>query len=297
MSMKDLLTKQRWFLATRPRRDSDSAYAVADGYQLIEQPRDRFYADPCLIHSAGTSFLFCEEYRYTRSIGSIACFELDRDGKPVSHAVVLERSYHLSFPALFHWAGEFWMVPESSANSTIELYRATRFPHEWKLEKVLIGGVRASDSSLFHHAGMVWLMTSTESGRPGVWDSLHLYCSNSPLGDWRPHPMNPVVVDIGRARPGGLVFIDGGRLVRPGQDCSRRYGSAVQFCSIDVLNAKEYSDTPIERLEGEQLGASGTHTYTRDEVFEAVDCRRDEIDPFGKLLSAVGVGRKLFGHT
>ena len=290
------LTKQRWFLATRPRLDSGSSYAVADGYSLIEPPRDRFYADPCLIQSAGTSFLFFEEYRYTRSIGSIACFELDREGKPVSHAVVLERPYHLSFPTVFLWADEFWMVPESSENGTIEIYRAVQFPHEWKLEKVLIGQVRASDSVIFFHGGRVWLMTSMESSQRGVWDSLHLYCSDSPLGGWKPHPMNPVVRDASRARPAGAIFADNGGLIRPGQDCSRRYGHAIQFCRIDTLNEKEYREVPIERLVGEQFAASGTHTYTRDDALEAVDGLRVEIDPRGKLLSVVGAARRLFGR-
>lgn len=295
MAVKDLLTKQRWFLATRPRLDSRSSYAVADGYRLIEPPRDRFYADPCLIQSAGTSFMFFEEYRYTRSIGSIACFELDRAGCAVSQAVVLERPYHLSFPFVFRWAGEFWMVPESSENGTIEIYRAVRFPHEWKLEKLLMGQVRASDSVVFFHEEKVWLMTVMESSQRGVWDSLHLYYSDSLLGEWKPHPMNPVVRDASRARPAGAIFADTGRLIRPGQDCSQRYGGAIQFCRIDTLNEKQYRETPVERLVGAQFAASGTHTYTRDDALEAVDGWRAEIDPRGKLLSVVGAARRLFG--
>jgi secreted PhoX family phosphatase len=197
---------------------------------------------------------------------------------------------------LFRWADEFWMVPESSENGTIELYRAARFPNEWELEKVLVGQVRASDSVLFFHQGRVWLMTSMESSRRGVWDSLHLYCSDSPLGEWKPHRLNPVVRDASRARPAGAIFTADGRLIRPGQDCSRRYGSAIQFCRIDALNEQEYRETPIARLAGEQLGASGTHTYSRDDALEAVDGLRAEIDPRGKLLSVVGTARRLFGR-
>ena len=42
------------------------------------------------------------------------------------------------------YGGEIFMIPESSENRTIDLYRASRFPEEWQLEQTLFSGVARS---------------------------------------------------------------------------------------------------------------------------------------------------------
>src|ERR1051326_8402454 len=108
MTLRSALTKQRWCLLVRKRRFTPGSRAQPDGYQPMLPPRDRFYADPCLVTHAGEDFLFFEEYRYVRSLGSIACMTLDSNGNPTRQTVVLERRYHLSFPFVFSWSGTMW---------------------------------------------------------------------------------------------------------------------------------------------------------------------------------------------
>ena len=59
------------------------------------------------------------------------------------------------------------MVPESSQNREIALYRCDRFPDRWKREAVLIEGITASDSTLIYHNDRFWMFTAVENGRPG----------------------------------------------------------------------------------------------------------------------------------
>jgi hypothetical protein len=47
---------------------------------------------------------------------------------------VLERSYHLSYPFIFRWGSDIFMIPETSDNRTVEVYRAVEFPGKWELE-------------------------------------------------------------------------------------------------------------------------------------------------------------------
>ena len=51
---------------------------------------------------------------------------------------------------------------------------------------------------------------------------------------WTPHPENPIVTDIRTARPGGKIFIQDGKIYRPSQDCSIRYGRALNMNQIIV---------------------------------------------------------------
>jgi hypothetical protein len=94
-------------------------------------------------------------------------------------------------------------------------------------------------------------------------------------GPWEPHPRNPVVSDVRRARPAGRPFRDESRgLIRPSQDCSGLYGSAVVFNRIEELSETGYRETPIGRLEpGWRHANLGTHTYSASETWEAVDGR------------------------
>jgi hypothetical protein len=80
---------------------------------------------------------------------------------------------------------------------------------------------------------------------------------------------------VRRARPAGCPFMDGdGSLIRPSQDCSGLYGSAVVFNRIEDLSENDYRETPVGRLDpGWQRHNLGTHTYSRSEEWEAVDGR------------------------
>ena len=49
----------------------------------------------------------------------------------------LEEPWHLSYPFVYSWNGSVYMVPESSSQGVLNLYRATDFPLHWKLVKVL----------------------------------------------------------------------------------------------------------------------------------------------------------------
>ena len=284
-------------MAIRRRRTGREGYRSTDGYTVLPTPRDRYYADPFIVAHGGRQYLFFEDFPFERSKGMIGCMALDPAGRPTEAEVVLERPYHLSFPCVFDWAGEVWMIPETSANRTIELYRAVRFPHVWRPEKRLMEGLQASDTTVLFHDGNVWLFTSLE--RPGkyAYNELHLFRSRSLLGDWVPHAGNPVVRDVARARPAGRVFEDAGALIRPGQDCSRGYGYGVQFSQIEVLNPREYAEVPCGRTIPDWLpNGAGTHTYNCNEEFEVRDGNRTELDVYGKWLAVAGRGRRLLGR-
>ena len=51
---------------------------------------------------------------------------------------VLEEPWHLSYPFLIEWGGDIWMIPESSTNRDIAIYRAVDFPLKWERHAVLV---------------------------------------------------------------------------------------------------------------------------------------------------------------
>ena len=184
---------------------------------------------------------------------------------------VLECDHHLSYPFVFEHERAIYMLPETGEAGRVELYRAVEFPDSWRLDRVLLDGLTALDATLHIEAGLLWLFANIVEGH-GDKGELWLFSSRSLDGKWRPHPQNPIVTDPGTARPAGRLFRRGGVLIRPGQDCSRRYGEAVVLNRVDALSTTEYRETPVDRIEADWMpGIEATHTYTFDSRCECFD--------------------------
>jgi hypothetical protein len=236
----------------------------------------RVYADPFLFEHQGRHHLFCEEVPRGSKQGVISHTELHLDGTSAQAPTpVLRAPYHLSYPCVFAHDGEIFMIPETSTAQRVELYRATSFPDSWVRDAILIDDILAVDTTFFEHDGRLWLFTAVAAPGASYSDELHLFWAERLRGPWRAHVRNPVVSDVRGARPAGAIQRWGSRIVRPVQDCSRRYGWAVSFREIDNLSDTAYAEHEIDRLEPSDLiDARATHTYAADTRFEAIDLRQ-----------------------
>lgn len=272
--LRKRLLRDQWCIAYRRRRAVPPYAGDFSGFQLLMPPRERFFADPFVIERDGRHYVFFEDYLYRTGKGVISCIELGREPLP-SPRVVLERDYHLSYPFVFTCAGEAYMIPESSENATVELYRALEFPHHWTREAVLIEGMEAIDPTLLRHDGRFWLFANVVSRGRTTQDELFLFISQSLHGPWVPHPMNPIVSDVRAARPAGRIFRRDRQLIRPGQDSSQGYGHAITLNRIEELSEVSYREVPVGRIEPHWLADNGgNHTYNLDEGYEVLDARR-----------------------
>jgi hypothetical protein len=269
------LFREQWFVAYRPRQSDTDPSEEMSSYRLIPTPAGRSFMDPFVIERGGLHYVFFEDYSDRLGKAVISVVELDDDGNASAPRLALERDYHLSYPFVFSHGDELYMVPETSANGRIELYRATAFPDQWTFDRTLIPDLTAVDATILERDGRFWLFASAQ--RPGtrLSDELSLFYADSPFGPWIPHRRNPIVCDPRSARPAGRVFEQDGSLIRPSQDCARSYGRAVVFNRIDFLDEDDYRETPIGRIEPAWIGGNlGTHTYNRDARYEVVDGRR-----------------------
>jgi len=222
----------------------------------------------------GRSYLFFEDYKFSSHKGLISCCEVNSEGSCGEPRVVLERPYHLSYPFLFAWQGEIYMIPETRDNGTIEMYRASDFPYFWVHEAVLMSDVAATDSTLLHHQDKWWLFTAGVLYHASPEKTLCLFFADSPLGPWTPHPKNPIVSDFSHARPAGCLYFDNGQLIRPGQDCSNNYGGAVRLHRVDVLSETDYKETQLGIIHPDQIpGSRGIHTLNQNAKYRVIDCK------------------------
>lgn len=279
-ALRERLMREQWILAYHRERTTratsdDVPFLKIDEYQTLMPPSDRFWADPFPIRYEGRDFILFEELLYRTDKGHISVIELGPDGIIHQPQIVLDRPYHLSYPFLFDHDGEHYMIPECATESRLEVYRATRFPYEWELDRVMLEGTPLLDATIAEIDGRWWMFACPYDERLRPWNDLVLYYAASPLGPWTPHPLNPVVSDVRHARPAGRIFQENGVYKRPAQDCSTAYGGALTIRRITKLTTLEYEEVGETYLEGERSrGVFGLHTINASSGLSVIDLKR-----------------------
>ena len=244
-------------------------------YEKIVPPADRFWADPHLVERDGRFYAFIEEALGDRD-GHIAVLELHEDGTHTTPTPVLEEAFHLSYPFVFEWEGELYMIPETGARRQVRLYRCERFPDSWTFDRVLLDGIHAVDATLFQRDSRWWMFAAVAE-QPGAstHDELFLYSADSPVSqEWTPHPLNPIVSDVRRARPAGALFEHQGRIIRPAQDCSVCYGYGLRFMEVVELDEERYREREVASLTPDwERGLLGTHSVAVAGKLNVIDVK------------------------
>jgi hypothetical protein len=241
-------------------------------WNVLADPVDHFYADPFPLTWQGKDYLFFEDLDHKTEKGIISVVAFDEAGRPGPAMPVLEESWHLSYPFLIERGGEIFMIPESSGNRDIALYRAVEFPLKWERHTVLVDGVEAADATIVEHDGLLWMFAVVRDGVGGYSDTLAIWWSADLLGPWQPHPENPVLVDDRTARPAGNMVRRNGALYRPVQDCRSAYGGALGFMKVTRLDREGFA----QQSEGTISGGGAwpgkrLHTLNYNGRLEAID--------------------------
>tara|TARA_B100000287_G_scaffold117082_1_gene109015 strand:+ start:305 stop:1969 length:1665 start_codon:yes stop_codon:yes gene_type:complete len=243
-------------------------------FKKIIPPKDRFYADPFVIRENEINYVFIEELLYKTNKGHISVIEVDDYGNFNKPIKIIDKKYHLSYPHVFKNEKDYFLIPDSASNKTIELYICVEFPYKWEFHMTLMENIHAVDSTIFHYKNKYWLFTNiVENEGASSWDELFLfYADRLETKTWNPHPMNPIISDVRKSRPAGNIFIRDGKIIRPSQDCSVRYGYGVKLNEIITINENEYKEIEIDSIEPNwEEKVKGVHTFNCNENFTIID--------------------------
>lgn len=257
-----LFRNEQWILLTKTTENITDA-GMPEHFHKWIPPRDRFWADPFVVEHSGEQYIFFEEMLYARGIGHLACVRLNADGSHSEPITILERPYHLSYPFVFQHQGQYYLIPETAENHTVEVYRCEEFPHRWVFEKNLMEGVEAYDATLLEHDGRWWMFASMRQHQNcSPSEALYLFHADNPLStEWQAHPQNPVVASAARARPAGRIFRDAGNLYRPSQNCAGVYGRGLNVNLIRQLDLQTYREDVVSSyLPDGEHDMNGMHT-------------------------------------
>ena len=115
---------------------------------------------------------------------------------------------------------------------------------------------------------------------------LNIFYAKNPLGEWTPHNLNPVKINLSNSRGGGSIFREGDSLIRPAQNCFPDYGTSLVFNKIEVLSRNEFKESLVGELKpAENSMFKGIHTFSKNKESLIVDLKTNEYFPFARFIT------------
>ena len=257
---------------------------------------NRFWcADPFLVQEKGKTYVFVELMDRYRSYGLLGYAEINNANTDAKVKILKDLGYHTSYPNVFKYRDQWYMIPETSANNSIELYKATRFPDKWEKVSDLIKGINAVDSTVFWHDNKLMMF---------IYQS---YGDENKLSIGELHPEKQLVDNIRVCkeyhkkigRPGGAILYTQTEEIRPTQYGVNRYGEKLVFKRFsfepDTFIYEEKDELEIQASDfSDCSGFIGLHTYGRCSTIEIIDLYKKKFfvfRPFMLVLKRI----RLFG--
>jgi len=217
----------------------DAINPVLTAQDVTDVPAN-FVADPFMLFEENCWYMFFE-VETTLDKGPVGKIGLatSTDGLRWKYnKIVLEEPFHLSYPFVFKWENDFYLIPETRSVREVRLYRATDFPWKWQNTGLLLKGRRFADSSLFRFHDLWWMFSDAGN------NTLRLYYSHDLTAGWREHRQSPILKrNPMYARPGGRVIVTDNTVIRFAQDCQTSYGKQVFAFTVTELTPKIYRET------------------------------------------------------
>ena len=239
----------------------------------IMNPFNRFLADPFVIKHKDRDICFVEDFYFDEKKGKISAYELFENSYK-ELGIVLEEDFHLSFPFVFKDGKNIYMIPETSQNKEIRLYKSIDFPMKWELEKVLMNDIEAVDTMIFENKSKWYMLTNICSASIGDNNSeLHVYKSDKLVSnEWIPVESNPVIFDSLKSRNAGLFNLNG--------DCYRvnqvqskyYYGRSFKINKVISINDNSYHEEEVCHIKPNFfVNLIGTHHFHMNEEYSVFD--------------------------
>ena len=298
--------KEVYTIAVRPRPTAEGTEPLpalgAGPYTMLPGREGWWFADPLLCHRGGKRWLFAEAMDLSTGKGRLEVCELHDDGSIDGWRVALEEDFHLSFPMVFDWNGEVWMIPETGHDHSLRLYRCRVFPTKWELVQRFATDEELCDAILVNRrAEALTILCSETKPDNQLYVRYRRYTLCHAVQETAALPLAeadtlPAAAPAGPfellpdetynlqhrdfdfvSRNAGPLFVLCEQVIHPTQvSTSVDYGVYLQF-----LARRGSSEVPLcaatpQNVEITGLNAAdviGVHTYCRDDVLEVIDAR------------------------
>lgn len=239
----------------------------------------RWYADPFVSSSAMGDFLFVELLDYHNVYGQIAVAPIKK-GKIGRFKIIISEPFHMSFPNVFQWKDEWYMIPETYQKKEMRLYRCKSFPYKWEFYKTLVKDVELVDHAIkFENDTAIIVSMDIHNA-----DKKYSRVFELNLPEMVAKEVFPKG-NFSQERAGGTYYTNGKKTYRVIQDCTRYYGEFLKIYETDLITVDEINEHEIRRMFSNDLqldenrGIERIHTYNNNGKYETVDFLYRKIYP------------------
>ena len=244
-------------------------------------------ADPFIFKDVyGKLNLLYEDFSMTDNTkyGKIILSNIDKNFSVTSSKKVLDIKSHSSYPFVISENGFSYVIPETSSVRKVSIFEYNIDKQSLTNEKVLINDLPLLDSTIFKFNNKYWLFaTLAENGFDH--SHLHIYYSESLLGNYQPHKNNPVKNNLDGSRPAGNIISIDGEMYRPAQNCSKHYGESISINKIIKLSENEFEEEFYFKLFPDKSSPfnAGVHTLNVIDDVIVIDGIKMLFKPWLKL--------------
>ncbi len=267
---------ETWSIAYRKR--GKGLFDKNIPFKVIKNGYKGWYADPFLFDYEGETYLFAEYFSYVLNRGVLVYSKFDNHTQEFdSFKEIINEEFHLSYPVVYEYKGQIYMMPESNESDSLFMYRAISFPDKWERLPAVMNNIKLVDTTPFVKNGILYALTlRLDKYDHSKGDLLLLEFDGE---KFNVSSQGVLSKDMSLSRPGGhfVEFNDG--LYRISQDCNGSYGKAVNIIKVNEKFFYKYEESLVEKIQPDNIKLtngsvpSGIHTYNISEKIEVVDLK------------------------
>lgn len=208
--------------------------------------KDRFFADPFMIKENNEYYyILVEEFFFWEEKGKITLLKISKnDFSLVERKVVIEEPTHLSFP--FCELNGSTIIPESVLSGNTKEYIFDLDTMNVVDSKVILNEGLIDAAFYTDQHNDQWILAAKQNNPK---EDMYMYSFNS--DGYKPLKNGNVITrSIEETRSAGRLFEVNGKLYRPVQDSTGRYGRQTRIMEVDQLNDDGYKAHCVQVING-----------------------------------------------
>ncbi len=264
------------------------AYRFQNGkneiFQVMKPDFRRWYADPIPFFYKGKYYVFMEVFDKAKNKGYIGLSSFNTEGKLKKPIKIIEEPFHMSFPNVFEYKGEIYMVPECSAAEQIRIYKMENENiYKWSLYYAFEGEKNITDIAVYVGKDLNLFFLASRVNTDNLYQSrLELFkiVELENINNICMHRLWKQKEYTYSVRNGGN-FIHKEELIRVVQHSSKDvYGKFITLNKVSRLNETGIQEEVIRKISPADIRISltpfiyrtwGLHTFGSVETLEIVD--------------------------
>ena len=296
--MKEVIShimEDGWNIAVRKMELETILQERTTPFTILQNTWRTWAADPFLFDYNENVYVFAELYDYITRRGSIGYTKHIKDNKWSKWKIAINEPFHMSYPYIFQYENEIYMLPETSASHELRLYRATQFPDKWECARIIAENVMWVDTTFFLDGNKMYAITTDVSDESNHKDYLLQFDNEFNIVDKK--MIDEKHTELSRS--GGKFFYSNHVWHRVSQDCTFHYGAGLIFSKFNPSEVVDGMGQIIIHLFPKDIELNenkkwiGLHTYNGLEGYEVIDIERQHFNIWG-VLSRVLIKIKRF---